>query len=117
MIEETYLPQCLAIGIRADEFWNLNIRKLRPFLKAEEIKFQTKNRELHLQGQYVYDAVMIAIANAFSKGSPIQYPEKPYEFLSKEEIEKRRQQAEVERLKGAFMAFAETTKTRLEHGN
>lgn len=119
MIEETYLPQCLAIGIRAEEFWNLNIRSLRPFLKAEEIKFQQKNREMHLQGAYIYEAVSVALGNALRRQGDkvLSYCDKPYEFMKEEELKKRKQQAETEKLKAAFQAFAEQTRMRLENGN
>lgn len=117
MIEETYLPQCLAIGIRAEDFWNLNIRKLRPYLKAEEIKFQERNKDFHLMGMYVYDAVAIAISNQFRRAGDkvTNYPEKPFEFLTDEELAKRKQKAELEKMKAQFMAFAEQTRKRLEN--
>ncbi len=116
MIEETYLPQCLAMGIRVDDFWSLNIRKLHPFLKAEELKFKEKNREFHLMGIYVFDAVSIAISNLFRKNGSnyTSFPDKPYEFLSDEEMQRRKRQTELEKAKAQFMAFAEATKKRLE---
>lgn len=120
MIEETYLPQCLAMGIRAEDFWKLNIRKLRPFLKAEQIKFEQKNRECHLLGMYVYDAVAIAINNQFRKSgqAPASYPDKPYEFLTEKEIAERKRKAEIEKMKAQFMTFVEQTRKRLEkNGN
>lgn len=71
---------------------------------------------MHLMGMYVHEAVAVALANAFrGKGDkPISYSDKPYEFLTETEAEERKRNADAERLKAAFMAFAERTKKRLE---
>lgn len=95
IIENEYLPHCLAIGITEGEFWNLNIRKLRPYLKAEEIKLERKNHELWLQGLYVYKAVSVVVSNALpKKGAKLQeYFDKPIRITpyTEEEIaEKKR---------------------------
>lgn len=116
MVLDTYLPQCLAMGIGAEEFWKMNIRKLRPFLKAEEIKFEKRNRELHLLGQYTHDAVAIALANAFRRAGDeaIEYPAKPYTFISQKEYDKRKRDADLQRWEAQFAQFAEGVRKRLE---
>ena len=55
------------MGIGASEFWQLNVRTLRPYLLAENIKREERNYFAWLQGAYVYDAVNVVMANAFSK--------------------------------------------------
>ncbi len=55
------------MGIGAAEFWQLNVRTLRPYLLAENIKREEKNYFLWLQGAYIYDAVAVVVANAMSK--------------------------------------------------
>lgn len=119
MVYETYLPQCLAMGIGASDFWKLNIRKLRPFLKAEDIKFDKRNRELHLAGQYIYEAVCVALANAFRRsGDPVlEYSAEPYKFMSKEEWQEQEQKRRIEMWKAQFASFAEGIKNRLETEN
>lgn len=119
MVLDTYLPQCLAMGIGAKDFWKMNIRKLRPYLKAEDIKFDKRNRDFHLMGQYVYEAVSVALANAFRKSGDavIEYTDKPYEFMSREEIERRKREAAIEKWKAQFAQFADGVKKRLEKDN
>lgn len=55
------------MGIGASEFWQLNVRTLRPYLLAEDIKREERNYFLWLQGAYIYDAVGVVVANALSK--------------------------------------------------
>lgn len=55
------------MGIGAAEFWQLNVRTLRPYLLAENIKREERNYFLWLQGAYIYDAVGVVVANAMSK--------------------------------------------------
>ena len=55
------------MGIGASEFWQLNVRTLRPYLLAEDIKREERNYFLWLQGAYIYDAVGVVMSNAFSK--------------------------------------------------
>lgn len=119
MVHETYLPNCLAIGIGAKDFWKMNIRKLRPYLKAEEIKFEKKNTELHLLGLYVHEAVSVAVGNMFRRSTDevLKYPEKPFEFMSKEKLEEEKRNRALEKLKAQFSAFAESTRIRLEKEN
>jgi hypothetical protein len=57
------------MGIGAAEFWQLNVRTLRPYLLAENIKREERNYFLWLQGAYIYDAVGVVMHNAFSKKS------------------------------------------------
>ena len=97
IIENEYLPHCLAIGITEGEFWNLNIRKLRPFLKAEEIKRERRNEEAWLQGLYTFKAVSVVVSNVLSKkGAKLQeYFDKPIRitpYTEKELEEQRKQQ-------------------------
>ena len=55
------------MGIGASEFWQLNVRTLRPYLLAENIKREERNYFLWLQGAYFYDALGVVMANSFSK--------------------------------------------------
>lgn len=118
MIEEEYLPQCLAIGISRAEFGELNIRKLRPYILADDIAFERKNQEMHIQGRYFFDAVSIAIGNALrGKGQPAQnYMDKPYDFkgIQNKREEYDRQMQEEERAKAQFIQFAEGIRRKLE---
>ena len=96
VIENEYLPHCLAIGITEGEFWKLNIRKLRPYLKAEEIKRDRMNEEAWLMGLYVFKAVNVVANNILSKKGtkPQEYFDKPIRIrpYSEQELEEQRKQ-------------------------
>ena len=55
------------MGIGAAEFWQLNVRTLRPYLIAENIRREEQNYFAWLQGAYIYDAVAVVVGNALSK--------------------------------------------------
>lgn len=78
------------MGIGAAEFWQLNVRTLRPYLLAEDIKREERNYFLWLQGAYIYNAVAAVVGNAFSKkGSKKQeYLKEPVRITPLTEEEK-----------------------------
>ena len=121
VIEEEYLPQCLAMGISRTEFGELNITKLRPYILAENIKFEKMNQQAHLQGRYIFDAVSIAISNALrSKGQKaINYMDTPYDFdkLRREQKEEEARRVREEKMKAEFMMFSEGLRKKLEVQN
>lgn len=96
----------------------MNVRKLRPYFIAENLKWEQKNREFHLMGQYVYDAVTVALYNAFRKSGkqPLNYPEHPYKFMSAEEKKDYIERESMERAKAEFMAFAKGLENKLKKG-
>lgn len=103
------MPHCLSIGVRLDDFWELNPRKLQPFLKADELRMQRKNQELWLQGRYFYEAMVVALNGALSKNSSGKYPEKPYDMNFHEEQSR---EENIEKAKAMFMQFAEGIKKK-----
>ncbi len=86
-----YLPHCLAMGIGADEFWQLTVRTLRPYLLAENIKREERNYFAWLQGAYIYDAVGVVVANALAKrgSKKREYVNEPVRITPLTEEEKR----------------------------
>lgn len=86
-----YLPHCLAMGIGAKEFWQLNVRTLRPYLLAENIKREERNYFLWLQGAYMYDAFQTVIGNSFSKrgSKKLEYAKEPIRITPYSDEEKR----------------------------
>jgi len=81
----------MAIGVPCDEFWNGDYTRLKFYEEAHRIKTETMNQELWLQGLYFYEAVSIAINNAFRKKGEkaSDYPKEPHRItpLSEEEKE------------------------------
>lgn len=63
------MPKCMAMGIGYDEFWHLNPRKLNIYIEAYKLTTLEKDRFLWLMGEYAFEAVSVAIGNAFSKHS------------------------------------------------
>ncbi len=74
-----------------DLFWHGDPNAARMFRRAHELHIEQRNQEMWLQGLYIYNAVGVAIANAFAgKGSKKQtYLEQPIEILPKREAQKK----------------------------
>ena len=72
----------MAIGIDYNTFWQLNPKKLEPFIEAFKTKQKQEQEQINiaawLNGLYIQQA----IAACFSKG--VKYPEKPFS-LDKDE--------------------------------
>jgi hypothetical protein len=81
-----WLPQALTIGIDYNLFWQLNPKKLEPFVESfkqrQEIKHNENNLAAWLQG--IYNSR--AIAAVFSKDE--KYFEKPIDLNGKDESAK-----------------------------
>ena len=79
------------MGIGANEFWQLNVRTLRPYLLAENIKREERNYFAWLQGAYIYDAVSVIVGNAFAKkgSNKKEYLKEPIKITPPTEEEKR----------------------------
>lgn len=68
----------------------MNVRKLRPYLLAEDLKKEQQNYNLWLQGLYNMIAVRTVVSNALAKkGSKLQeYPKEPFRITPYTEEEK-----------------------------
>lgn len=55
------------MGIRYDEFWYLNPRKINVIIQGYKLSRQVKDEQMWYLGSYVFDAVTIALGNAFRK--------------------------------------------------
>jgi len=93
------------MGMSYDEYW-----KQDPYLVVyyrEKFKEEQKNqnRLLWLQGAYFYEAITVAMSNAFGKHKQ-KYSEKPYDVFEKTEKEKRIEAKEArDRLVKRLQAF------------
>lgn len=85
------------MGISEGEFWKLNIRKLRPYLIAEDMKREKENYMLWLQGIYFMKAVNVVVGNALAKrgSKPLEYFKEPVRITpyTKEELEQQKRDA------------------------
>ena len=91
-------PYYLSIGMTYEQFWEGDPCLVKYYRQAEEIRVEKKNRELWLQGLYVYEAmcdvspILHAMAKKGTKARP--YPEQPYAITQKQ---RRRELEEKER--------------------
>lgn len=57
----------MAFGISYDEFWKLNPRKLNVIIAGFKTKRKVRDEENWMLGGYVFEALTIALNNAFRK--------------------------------------------------
>lgn len=55
------------MGIGYDEFWTLNPRKLNVIIEGYKLKRQIEDEKAWLLGGYMFEAVSVALGNAFRK--------------------------------------------------
>ncbi len=81
----------MMLGVPEKEFWDGDYTRLKYYVRQHNYLVEQRNQELWLQGLYVYEAVSVAMAQAFSKngGRNVKYPDKPHRItpLSTEEQE------------------------------
>lgn len=57
----------MAMGISYEEFWHLNPRKINVIVEGYKLKRQVIDEQQWFLGDYVFDAVSLALGNAFRK--------------------------------------------------
>ena len=90
-----------------EQYWgNNDAEVLKEYIEAERLRRERDNESAWLHGLYVYRAISVALANAFSKkgSQPEKYPERPFDFYQKPKTEEEKQaeaeqEAEAEREK------------------
>lgn len=83
-------------GMTYEQFWYGDPYLVVLFRKAHELQVEQRNQELWLQGLYFYNAVSVAINNAFSKQKQ-KYINKPLQLFPPSEDERKAQIAENNR--------------------
>lgn len=115
----SYLYECLpvfmSIGMPMAEYWEGDGDLVIYYRKAEELRQERLNWQLHLQGMYVYEAICCAspIFNPLvKKAKPIPYRSLPYGVEEKEHIDKT---AQTKKAMDVFLArVTEFNKSREE---
>lgn len=84
----------------ADEYWSASPYLAEAYRKAHELRNEQINQQLWLQGLYIFNAVEVAVYNAFRKEGtrPKKYIDKPLDIGPKTEAQKEKE-AEEERQK------------------
>lgn len=85
-----------------DQYWNDDVELIDVYMKKREYDFIRKNQEFHLQGQYIYLAVMEALKT--NKNDKV-YPDKPFELsFNKKEPQNEQERIEAD-MKAMFSSF------------
>lgn len=100
MIEETWLPRAISIGISYDDFWHMNPHIIQIHIKAHKQWLQERNELAYIQGVYMRDAIESSICNGFrAKGSkPYEYPKEPYEFWGERELTEQEKDMQINQI-------------------
>ena len=81
----------MAMGMGYDEFWACHPSRYKAYRKASRLRNEERNREMWIQGHYVFEAIATALHNqpAFCTRPPkqIRYLEKPFDLYGKSEEE------------------------------
>ena len=83
----------MAMGMSYDEYWYGDVWRAKDYYKADQLRQERENVNAWWIGQYVHDAVSVAVYNIFRKEAQpaAHYPNKPYP-ITKEETEKQKQE-------------------------
>lgn len=95
----------MALGVSANEFWDGDYTLLKYYVEKHRIAVEQQNEQLWLQGRYFYEAVAVALEQAFNKHPKLTYPEQPHRLtpLSEEEQELENKK-KVEEFRAQLMA-------------
>lgn len=103
---EEHFPYYLAIGMSSHEFWEEDVDLVKWYRKAWELKQDQKNRELWLQGAYIYHALadVAPSFNSLHPKAPSPYMSKPLPITEKQiqEEETRREQQKMREYMNRF---------------
>lgn len=92
------LPYAIEYGMSVKEFWeespDLFWAYRFSYLSKKEREQDLKNTNMWLQGMYIYEAVSVALSNAFSK-KKISYREMPYNLNTSNNEPKQNSQLEM----------------------
>lgn len=89
------LPYALEYGMSVKEFWeedpDLFWAYRFSYINKQKREQELNNVQAWLQGAYFYEAISVALSNAFSK-QKIQYRDKPFELEQQSEENKKPKQ-------------------------
>ena len=113
-------PYYLAIGMTPEQYWDGDPTLVKYYRKAAEIKKESRNEELWLQGMYIYEALcdVSPVLHAYAKKGtkPAPYSEKPYAITDAQRKyeEEMRARKIVEKGKMFMNAVMQSTNKRFE---
>lgn len=104
----------------AEEFWHGPFDLARAYRKAWRIRREVERDEAFAaewrQGMYTLEALGVALAHAFGKGSGVDYPDAPLFSSEKmrEMAEEQREKREMERVRAMLQAKMAAYNKRFE---
>lgn len=96
----------MLIGITEEQFWEMNPNRLKPYLKADDLRRERENHLAWLNGLYVYNAVSSALSAMGKKKHPYLKEPIPFTVGEIEEAERKKE----ERMKRQFATFVDGLK-------
>ena len=96
-------PYYLSIGMTEEQYWDGDCTLTRYYKKADDLRTERVNREMWLQGMYIYDAVsrLSPILRSFAKkGTKAEpYPNEPYPLNQKsvEEVKEKKAKSSMDK--------------------
>lgn len=115
-----HFPYYLSIGMSAEQYWNGDPTLVKYYRKAEEIRTERVNRELWLQGMYIYEAFadVSPVLHAFAKKGtkPHPYTDRPYPITEKQRKENKvdKEKASFDKGKKMMEAFMKTNNAKFK---
>ena len=107
---ENACPHYLAMGMTYEQYWDGDVCAHKAFREAKRIKLNEENRNMWLQGMYIYEALLDVgqYTKAFSKSKPRPYRDAPYDLFEQErkEREERERMERYYRMKAKMELFA-----------
>lgn len=111
------LPNLIATGMRADEFWHGDMRLARSYRAAFRLKQEREYVAEWRSGLYVVEALLTAAPafREFSEGVRHTYPDMPLQsaLLDEDDVQEIRDRHDYERNRGNFMAQVTAANRRL----
>ena len=103
-------PTYLLLGMSPSQYWDEDASLVRFYREADILRRRRENVQMWTQGRYVYEAMSSALSALFakSKSDIYPYPEEPFPITKEEveELERRRYEAQRERMIASFMGKA-----------
>ena len=80
-------------------FWYGDPWLCADYREADILRMERRNQAMWLQGVYIYNAVGVALSNAFSRHSGAKYMEKPVDLFPERTAAREQKNADEEREK------------------
>ena len=92
-------PYYLSIGMTEEQYWDKDSLLVKAYRKADELRMNRANRDMWIQGAYVYDALLRVspILHAYAKKGTKPEPYISEPFALTDEQEERKQEAKAKK--------------------